>query len=310
MKEFDVKCRACQGKRVQWLFFSQNVHGRHLLGREQFGIYECADCKIVFTDVTADKDYYEKYYFKSYYSDAYSRGLFGKLLLMLKNIVFRRRLKLIKKYQPQAKNILEIGCGQGEFLRYLPAKFNKYGVEINKSACDYIKKHDNGIVLYNDNIDDKFQNRGEKYDVILMWHVFEHVANPENFIKNISNFLAKDGVIILEIPNRESIGFNLTKSDWFHLDTPRHLFIYSRICLERFTEKYGLKIIGYRGEPVDYFQDLAASFYAKFKTNNHILNCSLFIFVLPIAAILRLLVSLLMFKKAEVNTYVLKQYNV
>lgn len=76
---------------------------------------------------------------------------------------------------------------------------NKYwiksGIEINDFAR--MKAQNNGIKTYNslDELNKK------KFDVITMIHVIEHLKNPVNFLKKITNNLKKNGYIIIETPD-------------------------------------------------------------------------------------------------------------
>jgi len=44
-----------------------------------------------------------------------------------------------------------------------------------------------------------------KYDTIIMSHVLEHIENPVGVLKKIHNWLAKDGVFLVSVPNAKSI---------------------------------------------------------------------------------------------------------
>jgi len=301
-----MKCNIC-GADAFFLFDSEDRHGRCLLSKDTFKIYKCKECKVVFTDVDANSDYYNKYYSKDYYRDSNYGFFINGVIFSLQRISFLQKLRLIKRYKPRENNILEIGCGKGDFLSKLPSYFKKYGVEINKCACQHVSEHYKDITIYNKKLGDEvFNGGGKRYDAIVMWHVFEHIDNPEDFLKDITGLLAKDGVIILEIPNRNSIGFKVAKKFWFHLDTPRHLFHYNYQSLNRLLEKYSFKIVGYRANPVDYCQDLISSLYMKFKANNCFLNSIMLVVIVPFAFIIRLIAALSIPAVSEINTYIIK----
>ena len=140
-----------------------------------------------------------------------------------------------------------------------------------------------------------------------MWHVFEHIDNPVAFVGSLSKLLPKDGVIIFDIPNRNSIGFNLTKKTWFHLDTPRHLFYYSYDSMRALLEKHNFEIIKYKANIVDYFHDLSISFYMRFKkTNNLFLNIIIAAAFIPPTIVIRFLAALFVPSISEINAYVVK----
>ncbi|MFH1459866.1 MAG: class I SAM-dependent methyltransferase [Candidatus Omnitrophota bacterium] len=304
-----MKCKYCLSEKTKLLFVAENRHGRELLSQEGFEILECLNCKVTFTAVEINNGYYEKYYLDGYYNTPAYNFLIKSILAWLSNISFHRRLQLIKQYHPKGMKILEVGCGWGGFLHSLPKTFQKSGIEINKQAYQYIKDNYQDIEIYNTKIDNSICSKNEfgEFDIIVMWHVFEHIDNVDSFMKGLSCLLAKNGVLILEIPNRNSLGFNLTRKFWFHLDTPRHLFFYGYEGMKILLAKYNLKIVEYKSNAIDYFQDLAFSFYMCFAGKNPVVNGILAVLLIPFGLIIRLLMALFVLGKAEINTYVIKK---
>ena len=292
-----MKCRLCDSDKAKILFASQNVHGRHLLGKEKFEVYQCCKCGVAFTDVEVDAVYYHKYYPNNYYQDApFPNGL-KWIINLLEKLVYNRKLRLIDKYLPKGGQILEIGCGQGEFLHRLPEKFEKFGIEVNDKACQYIRKNYKEITLFEGKIEEIYFPHGLKFDMVVMWHVLEHIENPVIFFKTLKKILKKDPTLIIEIPNRDSLGFRLTKDKWFHLDTPRHLFFYNFETLKEILIKNQLKIVDYFGEPFSFPHDFAFS----------VINKKVISVVLaPILLLLRFAIALFIPKAAEINTYIIK----
>jgi SAM-dependent methyltransferase len=189
----------------------------------------------------------------------------------------------------------------------LPSIFEKFGVEINEKGCRYIQEHYPDITVYQGGIENEnFGDCIKKYDIILMWHVLEHIKNPSAFLQRLSSLLSKNGVFIFEVRNRDSLGFRLTREKWFHLDTPRHLFHYNQISLKQLLNQQGLKIIGYSGNAIDYWHDFATSIRKCFSTKIPIINKVLYFILFPIGFIIRSLLSIFSAQIAEINTYVVK----
>ena len=302
-----MQCRLCSSSNTQLLFVSENIHGRHLLGREKFNVLECKNCKVTFTDVDVNSAFYGHYYPKNYYDKFRGNKLVESLLAFLEKFSFKRKLRLILRHKPEGNRVLEIGCAQGKFLNDLPSTFKKFGVEINASGRRYIQEHFPEITVYQDGIDsENFSGCSVKYDIILMWHVLEHIKDPSAFLQQLSSLLNKNGVFIFEVPNRNSLGFRLTREKWFHLDTPRHLFHYNQISLKQLLNHQGLKIIGYSGNAIDYWHDFTTSIRKCFSTKIPIINKVLYFILFPIGFIIRSLLSIFSAQIAEINTYVVK----
>ena len=302
-----MQCRLCSSSNTQLLFVSENIHGRHLLGREKFNVLECKNCKVTFTDVDVNSAFYGHYYPKNYYDKFRGNKLVESLLAFLEKFSFKRKLRLILRHKPPGNRVLEIGCAQGKFLHDLPSTFKKFGVEINEDGRRYIQEHYPEITVYQDGIESQaFENNHARYDIIFMWHVLEHLKNPTECLDRLSKLLNENGVFIFEVPNRDSLGFRLTRKQWFHLDTPRHLYHYNQHSLKQLLNQSGLKIIEYSGNAVDYWQDFSTSLYKCFRSKIPIVNKALYLMFLPIGFIIRTLIALFLAQTAEINTYVVK----
>ncbi len=302
-----TECRLCSSSNTQLLFVSKNIHGRHLLGREKFNVLECKNCEVTFTDVDVNSLFYSHYYPENYYDEFQGGRLIGATLAFLEKFSFQRKLRLILRHKPLGNRVLEIGCAQGKFLNDLPPTFKKFGVEINENGRRYIQEHYPEITVYQDDIEsENFGDCSAKYDIILMWHVLEHIKDPSAFLQRLSSLLNKNGVFIFEVPNRNSLGFRLTRKKWFHLDTPRHLFHYNQRSLKQLLNQQGLKVIEYSGNAVDYWHDFTTSICKCFSTKIPIINKVLYFMFFPIGFTIRTLLSIFSAETAEINTYVVK----
>ena len=82
-----------------------------------------------------------------------------------------------------------------------------------------------------------------KYDVIVMWQVIEHLTNPWEVLEKIPEKLAEDGIFILATPNPESLHFEILKQYWMHVDAPRHVTLIPQRTLVNFLSQLGLRKI-------------------------------------------------------------------
>lgn len=136
---------------------------------------------------------------------------------------------------------MDLGCGTGSFLLAMKRRgFKTFGVDVSKNACEIARK--NGVEVLNGKLDDQiFQAR--YFDVITLWHVFEHLHNPASTLKEISRILKKDGILVIEVPNIDNFSFSLFKKYYFHLDLPRHLHHWSPKTIEMILNKNGFKVL-------------------------------------------------------------------
>lgn len=121
-----------------------------------------------------------------------------------------RRMNFLKEYVKPNSTILEIGCSSGFMLD----EFRKIGaictgVEPSGEFGEYLAKSGHNYV---ENLDDL---KGNKYDLITDFFVFEHMRDPFNFLKTTNDMLNEGGVHICEIPCYEDPLTSLYKIDAF-----------------------------------------------------------------------------------------------
>jgi len=126
---------------------------------------------------------------------------------------YRRRKSLYnlnyKKFLPSKSDakILELGCGKGFFLKYLKGMnySDILGVEKSKSqilhALPDVKHH-----IVEEDMFNYLKNCSEKYDLIVLFHVLEHLFKDEalELLELIYERLSMNGVVIIEVPNASS----------------------------------------------------------------------------------------------------------
>ena len=99
---------------------------------------------------------------------------------------YKNNRNLIKKINLlKAKKILDLGCGNGFLLSMLSNKFKKTGVENDLLAIQNAEKYAEIIKL---DLNKSFTLK-EKYDVVILHHVIEHLINPIKLLKKFINFI-------------------------------------------------------------------------------------------------------------------------
>ena len=101
-------------------------------------------------------------------------------------------------HKPNAKNILDIGAATGKFLSIAREyKLDVFGVEYSSYASQEAKDK-YGFNFFVGDLEN-FQS-DEKFDLIHLNHVFEHLVNPNASIRKIDSLLSDDGIIYIEVP--------------------------------------------------------------------------------------------------------------
>jgi SAM-dependent methyltransferase len=133
--------------------------------------------------------------------------------------------------------ILDIGCGDGSLLRDLRAAgFTKLtGID------PYLPGEatgPTGIELRRAEI----ASTDGSFDLVLMNHAFEHVADPEATLRHVHRVLASGGCALIRIPLADSFAWRHYGTDWVQLDAPRHLFLHTRRSMEALAERTGFRV--------------------------------------------------------------------
>lgn len=174
--------------------------------------------------------YYESEQYISH-TDA-SKGVFSFLYQLVKKWSLQKKVKLILSYNRTPGTLLDIGAGTGEFLKAAREKsWTVVGIEPNQNAVSVAK--DKGITLYHELNDVKNQ----KFDVITLWHVLEHISNLEEVVEDLSRLLKPGGVLIIAVPNYNSYDAKYYKEFWAAFDTPRHLWHFSKTAIVKLFKK-------------------------------------------------------------------------
>ena len=120
---------------------------------------------------------------------------------------FRSRNRLIiwalKKYFPDAKNFLEVGCGTGFVLSGVEKNFpglDLSGSEVFAEGIKFARKRTKAKLFQMDVRAISFKN---EFDVIGAFDVIEHIEQDEEVIKNIYNAVMPGGGIILTVPQHK-----------------------------------------------------------------------------------------------------------
>ena len=212
----------------------------YLVSQESFAIVQCKACELLFTNPKPNDSRLAYYYNSDQYisHNNNKKNIQNLIYQIIRSITVRQKIKLIKKYCNTGK-LLDFGSGTGTFLKEAIKHFNITGIELNSKAiqqtASLIKKHTYehiGLLSSND-----------KFDIITMWHVLEHLPNLKNTIGKIKEHLSPKGHIFIALPNPESWDSNYYGANWAGYDVPRHLYHFNQKAMFNFLKKCELNVI-------------------------------------------------------------------
>ncbi len=168
------------------------------------------------------------------------RNLFEQTYHFIKSIALKRKLKLINSLASEGKELLDIGCGTGDFLQIAQQNnWNVNGTEPNQNARTIANQKTNNSVFDADQLQ-KFEK--SQFDVITLWHVLEHLPDLEKHMTIFNSLLKPNGSLIIAVPNYKSFDADYYKSYWAAYDVPRHLWHFSKASITKLAHRENMKV--------------------------------------------------------------------
>lgn len=81
------------------------------------------------------------------------------------------------------------------------------------------------------------------YDVVLLNHSFEHVPDPGAVLDTLRERLRPGGSAVIRMPTVSSEAYETYGTDWYSLDAPRHLTVFSRQGMAQLCERHGFDVV-------------------------------------------------------------------
>ncbi len=183
------------------------------------------------------------------YDDEYYGAGSGKFVPAIERFVdwFRgRRARQTERLLgaiPRAgtRRVLDIGCGSGQFLaRVARGGHEIHGTELS-AATGRRASRVPGLHLHLGELRaESFP--GGFFDLISIWHVLEHLPDPDRILSLCHEWLGDGGALLVAVPNVDSWQARLFGGAWLHLDPPRHLHHFGRESLQGTLARAGFRI--------------------------------------------------------------------
>ncbi|HBI48572.1 MAG TPA: hypothetical protein DDY26_01905 [Moraxellaceae bacterium] len=203
------------------------------LGLRDYALLKCMNCDLEFaepmiepsslfyTEITKNKKYYPTY-----------RWEWGEIILLL-----NKGMSL----ENNSVNLLDVGCGSGTFLELMKTNcktVNSIGIDSTASSIDQCKQK--GLNAFCSRLDEFKSYNSERIDVITLWHVLEHVADPVELITTAKSILDTNGSIYFSVPLSPT-SYEALKLDPLNLP-PHHLTRWSISSLNALAKKTNMSV--------------------------------------------------------------------
>jgi SAM-dependent methyltransferase len=141
---------------------------------------------------------------------------------------------------PGPVRLLDVGAGRGRFVDTARrAGLSAEGLEPSRRGLDAAADR-YGIALRAGTIEEE-ELPDAAFDAITLWHVLEHLEDPQASVTRLARALRPGGVLLIGVPNIASWQARLGGERWFHLDVPRHRTHFTPRGLESLVRRAGLR---------------------------------------------------------------------
>jgi len=116
-----------------------------------------------------------------------------------RDMMWKRRLKMLARHTPKGR-LLDVGTGYGQFLHHARPFFAEVtGTEVSESAVVLAKKK-YGLSLLAGPVE-ALDLPPQSFDVITLFHVLEHVPDPDKLVNVCHALLRAQGILVIAVPN-------------------------------------------------------------------------------------------------------------
>lgn len=194
----------------------------------------CAICGHACYDRNFDDSFMDKYY-KSTWDELGRQQTLSQY--ERKKIGEHQRLIYESLLLPKESRILDYGCGLGNILAMLRENGFQFlaGFELSTHRVEFVRNHlQIDVVTHDFGMLKEFASRNGGFDFITSSHVLEHVARPDDLLRELKGLLRNDGRILIRVPAWHS------ESEVQQAMFLPHLHVFSEASLKAIFERIGM----------------------------------------------------------------------
>jgi 2-polyprenyl-3-methyl-5-hydroxy-6-metoxy-1,4-benzoquinol methylase len=205
-------------------------------------LVRCSACRVVSLEQLPSSAEIEAAYQGSYYEE----GTGARFLAPLESLVRtfrRRRLRAILRREPGPGSILDVGCGRGVLLEMFQDRgWTAVGTQLSHTAAEAARRRC-GLEVVCGELPELELPAGS-FRVVTFFHVLEHVARPDIYLRTTRRLMEDRGLLVVEVPNFASPGFRLLGARNVCVDYPRHLHFFTPASLHHLLVQEGFRVEG------------------------------------------------------------------
>lgn len=269
-------CPYCQSPEFKlWCRATDRQFG----GSQEFAYSWCGACGLLFQSErpleTAVAVFYPEHYLP--YQDRGStkskaKGLRQRLVgkgAGALNLVVRKLFPdpvpaaLKTTYQPPhpGARLLDFGCGSPRFLDGARRSgWETSGIDFSPQAVESVRQSGHQAWLMNDEVWTHLEDGS--LDLVRLSHVLEHLYEPQKVLRQLKGKMKAGSILHLAVPNPTGVSARLFRGNWYGLEVPRHIMLFSPALLQSMLKELGFVEIQVLQETVtrDFVRSLGYAF--------------------------------------------------
>lgn len=224
------------------------------VSKESYTLMRCPSCGVVYTldpPLEEEMGRYDKVNLKLKLGDSPS-GLIGRLYYHVRNRMLRKKVRIVESQAYRTGgSLLNYGAKTGFFSH----RMEKRGWKVT-SVEKYHEERLFSLEMFHHRMIDVPEMdalHAGTFDVITMWHVFEHCHHPNQLLDRFYELLRPGGILIMACPNICSTDAMYYGPYWAAYDVPRHLWHFSPNSISTLAHRHGFTLMHHEKMPFDSF---------------------------------------------------------
>ena len=205
---------------------------------EEGRIYDCRHCGFLFLHPVPLSDLTDRRMDTLEDAELFNNSL---LKFLHEKLIVNREIAIVRKLvQKDRFSLLDIGCGTG----WTSSIWQRVGAEVTglepSPRRAAVAKERHGLRILQSSIEELRSEK--KYDVIVMRHVLEHIADPLPVLASIRGHLDEKGIAVIIVPNINCIGRYLFGARWTWV-LPWHCDFFSPRSMRYLMKRSGFDVV-------------------------------------------------------------------
>lgn len=239
MSQAPVTCRCCGSQQQHFLVGGLDS----IYARRTYEVVVCEQCGNGITVPAETQASLDRLYAETYLYPVHE-CVIGEKRYRAEGLA-----RFLRQHYPAAQysNVLEIGCMFGYLMEALRRDYRVKGIDLGTEAIRFCRER--GLDAEEISVEDYLKKPAERFDLIILSHVFEHLVEPEVVLRQLKNRLTPNGRIVLLVPNRNSIARKVGGRNWGWWQVPVHIHHFTENALHALATREGLDTerVRYRG---------------------------------------------------------------